>query len=214
MALSNMAFMGGMANDPVKARDLLPEFQKANMKIPGSIAFTTQAGIFQSVQDGRSIDVEITGPDLENLIQIGTQVFFKVMEKIPGGQARPIPSLDLGNPELQVLPLRRRAAELGISNDELGYAISALVDGAKASDYHHEGQEIDLKIIGQPHFAHSTHLLEQMPIATPGGELVALGSVANVVQGKRTRPKFRESSVSGQSPFALRHPQPWLCKPR
>ena len=34
---------------------------------------------------------------------------------------------------------RRRAAELGLSNRELGFAVSALVDGAKASDYSTRG---------------------------------------------------------------------------
>jgi len=34
----------------------------------------------------------------------------KVGEVIPGAQARPIPSLDLGNPELQLVTNRRRAA--------------------------------------------------------------------------------------------------------
>ena len=41
---------------------------------------------------------------------------------------------------------RRRAAELGISNRDLGFTVSALVDGAKVSDYQHEGHEIDLKV--------------------------------------------------------------------
>jgi len=81
---------------------------------------------------------------------------------------------------VQITPHRRRAAELGISNRELGFVVSALVDGAKASDYQHDGREIDLKVMAKEGHAHSTHLLEQMPIATPDGRLVTLGSVADV----------------------------------
>ena len=47
--------------------------------------------------------------------------------------------LDLGNPEVRVLTHRRRAADLGVSNRDLGYAVSALVDGAKASDFQRFG---------------------------------------------------------------------------
>ena len=182
VALNSQAFMGVAANDPLRVRELIPAFQGANAEIPGAIAFIEQASIFsRSLGEGRGIDVEITGPDLAKLIVLGGQVFRKVFETMPGAQARPIPSLDLDNPEVQVVIDRRRAADLGISNRELGFAVRSLVDGAKASDYQHEGREIDLKILAEKGFAHRTHLLEQMPIATPDGRVITLGSVAEIV---------------------------------
>ncbi|MEW5978908.1 MAG: efflux RND transporter permease subunit [Acidobacteriota bacterium] len=181
VALTNNAFMGVKANDPLRVRELLPEFNRANAMLPGTIAFTIQSSIFQrSESSGRTIDIEITGPQLEQLIALGGEVFGKVMQLMPGAQARPIPSLDLGNPEVRVLTHRRRASELGISNRDLGFTVSALVDGAKVSDYQLNGREIDLKVRAQESFAHRTHLLEQMPIATPDGRLVTLGSVAQI----------------------------------
>ncbi len=75
---------------------------------------------------------------------------------------------------------RQRAAELGLSHADLGYAVSALVDGAKASEYQLDGKRVDLKLMAEESYAHRTHLLEQMPIATPDGSLVTLGSVAEV----------------------------------
>jgi len=184
VALPNQAFMGGSANDQLRVRELTPEFFKANVQIPGSFAFTTQFSIFQGAADeGRAIDVEITGPDLMELIRLGQIVIGQVMTLMPNAQARPIPSLDLGNPELQLEPDRRRLAELGITNRDLGLAVNALVDGAKVSDYVYNGEEIDLKIIGEPNALQSTHRLDQLPIATPGGELAALGSVARMTLG-------------------------------
>ncbi len=181
MSSTNNAFMGISANEPLRVRELLPEFNRVNAMLPGTIAFTIQSSIFaRSTSTFRAIDVEISGPELEQLIGLGGEVFGKVMQLMPGSQARPIPSLDLGNPEIQVVTHRRRAAELGISNRDLGFTVSALVDGAKVSDYQHEGHEIDLKVRAEESFAHRTHLLEQMPIATPDGRLVTLGSVAQI----------------------------------
>lgn len=178
---TNSAFMGIGANEPLRVRELLPEFSRVNAMLPGTIAFTIQSSIFaRSMSTFRAIDIEISGPDLEQLIGLGGEVFGKVIQFMPGAQARPIPSLDLGNPEIQVVTHRRRAAELGISNRDLGFTVSALVDGAKVSDYQHEGKEIDLKVRAEESFAHRTHLLEQMPIATPDGRLVTLGSVAQI----------------------------------
>ncbi|MFQ5349495.1 MAG: hypothetical protein ACE5EG_03510, partial [Thermoanaerobaculia bacterium] len=73
---------------------------------------------------------------------------------------------------------KRRSAEAGIANRDLGFTVSALVDGIKASDYQLEGKEIDLIVRTPQAFAHRTHLLEQLPIATPDGRLIDLGSVA------------------------------------
>ena len=174
-------FMGAMARDPDRVRELIPVLQKAVNKIPGTIGVVSQTSLFQSeLTGGRNIRVDLTGPSLEKLIQIGGAVFQKVLEKIPEAQARPIPSLDLGNPEVRVIPHRRRAADLGISNRDLAFAVNALVDGVKVSDYKYAGREIDLTLRGEGQYAERTHEIENIPIATPNGKLVPLSSVAEV----------------------------------
>lgn len=181
VALNNQAFLGARARDPLRAGELIPVFNEVGQKIPGAIAFISQASLFsQDIGEGRNIDVDLQGPELERLVELGGEIFGRVMQVVPGSQVRPIPSLDLGNPEVQVVPHRRRLAEMGISNRELGFVVSALVDGARASDYRFEGEEIDLDVQAEESFAHRTHLLEQMPIATSRGELVTLGSVGDV----------------------------------
>jgi HAE1 family hydrophobic/amphiphilic exporter-1 len=181
VALNSFAFMGGRSNEALRSGELIPEFNRASRGLPGSIFVMSQRSLFQQGRgEGRNIDIEITGPELERLIVMGQQVFGQVMQKLPGAQARPIPSLDLGNPEVRVRTHRRRAAELGLSNRELGFAVSALVDGAKASDYQWEGREIDLRLMADEEEVRRTHLLEQMPIAAPDGSLVTLASVADI----------------------------------
>ncbi|MCZ6877888.1 MAG: efflux RND transporter permease subunit, partial [Acidobacteria bacterium] len=123
-----------------------------------------------------------TGPDLERLIELGSEAFGRLLGIMPDAQILPIPSLDLGNPEVQVLTHRRRAAELGLSNRDLGFMVSALIDGVKASDFRYQGKEVDLKIMLGEGYERRTHLLEQLPIATPSGQLVTLGSVAEISQ--------------------------------
>ena len=181
VALPNFAFVGARSNDPLRVTELLSPFQEAGARIPGTILVVSQSSIFsRGIGEGRNIDVEISGPELDQLIALGDEIFGNVMQKIPGAQARPIPSLDLGNPEVQIKTHRQRAAELGITNRELGFMVSALVDGAKVSDYQHEGKELDLRVMAEESFAHRTHLIEQMPIATRDGRLVTIGSVADV----------------------------------
>jgi HAE1 family hydrophobic/amphiphilic exporter-1 len=177
------AFFGVRSNDPLRSRELLPVANAAIAEIPGAIGFTSQASLFaRGVGQGRNIDVEVRGPELETLVQLGGRVFFGVRQhpRLSGSQARPIPSLDLGNPEVRVLTHRRRAADLNLSNRELGAAVSALVDGTKVSDYQYRSRKIDLTLLGEPEYRLRTHKLEELPIATPDGRLVTVGSVAEV----------------------------------
>jgi HAE1 family hydrophobic/amphiphilic exporter-1 len=124
--------------------------------------------------------MEITGPDLNALVGLGGKVFQQVKGVIPNAQVRPKPSLDLGTPELHVKLRRDRAADLQLTNQELGFTINALVDGAKASDYKYEGDEIDLTIRGEDRYATRTQDIEKIPIHTPGGRLATVGAIADV----------------------------------
>jgi HAE1 family hydrophobic/amphiphilic exporter-1 len=156
----------------------------------------------QGLAAGRSIDIEITGPDLNKLVELGGSVMGgdpaagrpPVMviagqmgigaDGQPGvikmAQARPVPSLDLSSPEVHVTPRRVEAAEYGINATDLGYTVNALIDGAYAADYYRGGTKIDLTIKGQDEYARQTHDVESLPVATPTGTVVPLVSLADV----------------------------------
>jgi len=72
VALGQRVFMGAAAADPLRARELIPLLQQVLRKIPGMIPIVTQTSLFAQVAgSGRSIDVDISGPDLERLVFLG-----------------------------------------------------------------------------------------------------------------------------------------------
>jgi len=178
VARGRSAFLGARAQDPSRARELIPIIQGPLFAVPGMIAIVIQSGLFQ--RGGRAIDIEITGPDLGRLVSLGGQVFGQVRQLIPGVQARPIPSLDIGNPEVRVIPDRVKAAELGLSASEIGVAVNALMDGALIDGYQYEGEEIDLTLRGMEDWFR-TQDIGNLLIHTPRGRLVPLSSVADIV---------------------------------
>lgn len=200
VTLPNQAFMGVRARDAMRVRELIPMMMRLNAKLPGAFVVVNQRSIFQrGFDEGRNIDIDLTGPELDELMDLGREVFTNTMRLLPGAQGRPIPGLDLDNPEIRVVTHRRRSAEVGLSNRELGFAVSALIDGAKVSDYQIDGEEIDLRVIAEGFEERRTHLIEELPIATPGGELVTLGSVADIVELNgpvQINHKERERSVT------------------
>ncbi|NIT14223.1 MAG: AcrB/AcrD/AcrF family protein, partial [Candidatus Dadabacteria bacterium] len=127
VARGRSVFMGAVAKEPGRVKELKPVLQGILKKIPGMIAIVNQTSLFRrGLAEGRNVNIQITGPDLEKLVGLGKKIFFSVMQKFPDGQWRPIPSLDLGNPEVQVITNRERAADVGITNEELGFNVNAL----------------------------------------------------------------------------------------
>lgn len=174
-------FLGLRAKDPLRAGELVPLLFGIGNKLPGAIAIAQQSSLFeQGLAAGRTIDVEITGPKIERLVELGGQIFGQVMATMPGSQARPKPSLDLSSPELHVEPKLVQAAEMQMSSAELGFTVDALVDGAYVGDYFLEGKKIDLTLKGEDQFADRTQLVSAVPIATSLGQLVPLSALADV----------------------------------
>ncbi|HUG89198.1 MAG TPA: efflux RND transporter permease subunit, partial [Planctomycetaceae bacterium] len=174
-------FMGFRSHDPMRAGELIPLIREVGNQFPGTIAVARQSSLFErGSSGGRSIDVEIIGPDLEDLVAIGRTVLDDVQRLIPGGQALPRPSLNLASPEVHVEPKLVSAAEHGLTNQELGYAVDALVDGAYAGDYFTGGNKIDVTIMSRGQTVSHSQDLKDLPIATPRGHVVALGTLADI----------------------------------
>ena len=181
VARGRQIFMGMRAHDPSRVSDLIPLVQKVGSQLPGTFTVAKQSSLFeQGLVAGRTIDVEITGPELTRLVALGGQVLGKTMQIFPDAQARPVPSLDLSSPELHIKPQLMQTAEMGVSSTDLGYTVDALVDGAYATDYFLDGDKIDLTIKGERRLANSSQDIRALPIATPIGELVPLVALADV----------------------------------
>ena len=195
------------AFEATRAGELIPVIRRACRRLPGTIAIASQSSLFErGLGTGRSVDIEITGPELETLVQLGGRVLGQVRDVLgDDSQARPFPSLDLTTPEVHIRQRLMQAPEMGISNSDLGYTANALVDGAYAGDYFLDGDKIDLTIKGQLQNADSTQEIESLPVATPLGQIVPLGAIASVVMSSgpeqvNHRERFRVVTIQVTPP--------------
>ena len=181
VARGKSVFVGLRSLDPLQASRLVPLVRRVAADLPGTIAIAKQSSLFeQGIGSGRTIDIEITGPELERLVQLGVQVMAKLPEATPGSQNLPKPSLDLSSPEVQLVPRLEQAADMRLDARQLGYIVDCLVDGGYATDYFLGSDRIDLVIKGDDRFVQRTQDIRTLPVVTPGGQLVPLDSVAEV----------------------------------
>ena len=203
VARGRSVFLGLRSHDPLQARKLIELIQtKVRGRFPGSFVTASQTSLFgRGLSGGRTIDVEITGPELTKLIEIGGQIIGGVKENFPPEtQARPQPSLDLSSPELHVSLKPEQASALGINNRELGYAVNVLVDGAYATDYFIGGEKIDLVILAREGYDSTTATIGSEYIATRNlSQPVRLDALADVRLGsgpEQINHRERERSIS------------------
>ncbi|MEQ8849479.1 efflux RND transporter permease subunit [Botrimarina sp.] len=174
-------FLGVRALDPLRSAELVPVVSSIAGKLPGAFVVAKQSSLFEDgLTAGRTIDVEITGPDVVRLVELSRVGLGAVAKSLPGAQARPVPSPDLSSPELHVVPKLLQAAETQMTSSDIGFAVDALVDGAYVGDYFLEGKKIDLTVVGERRFADATQMIGAAPIATPLGQLVPLSALAEV----------------------------------
>ncbi len=177
-------FAGAVAEDPERVRDMLAWLQTVHGRIPGFISFATQASLFGRRGGGRSIEVNLVGSDLTRLGQVGGRMFGALREALPGAQVRPVPSLDAGAPELRAYPRRAEAAPLGVTTDEVGLILDALVDGAVVGELGPDGEpQLEVMLRGAREGGgrfDTPAALEAAPVVVAGGEIVPFGVLAEL----------------------------------
>ncbi len=195
VARGRSVFLGLRSADANRVDELLELIDTLRPDLAGTILVANKSSLFdRGLSAGRTIDIEITGPELAKLVQLGGRILQQA-SAVAGyegmgengeptqiaAQARPVPSLDLSSPEVHVIPKMLQSADLGVSARELGYAVNAFVDGAYVDDFMYRGYQIDLTILGDTKYISQTQDLEGLPVSTPAGRLVPISAVARVV---------------------------------
>jgi len=152
---------------------------------PGAFPFVRQRSIFgRGIGGSRSIDLDIAGGDLETILGVAQNAFGLVNKAMPreqGGRVRPRPGLELGAPEIRVLPDPVRLADNGVSARELGLTIDAFNDGLRVTEITVDGERIDLMLMGPEGNVTQTQGIAALPVVTRSGDILPAGSLAKII---------------------------------
>jgi len=152
--------------------DLFREF-------PGMRAFASRGSIISGNDGGsRSINLDISGPDLASIYRVAQAAEARAAEVLGNPRIQSQPSaLSLAQPLIQLRPNWEQAASLGISAENLGFTVAALTDGAYVDEFFLGDDKIDVYLYSASGRELVLDRLAQVPIFTPGGGVVSLGSL-------------------------------------
>lgn len=177
-------FLGAVAVDETRIAELIPVLKEPVFKEPGTFGFITQPSIFgRGVGGSRKIDLDISGTDLETILQVANRAFGRVVQVFPqneGHQWRPNPGLELGAPELRLEPNRMRLADAGLSAREVSDAVDTFNDGRRVFEVTVGGKLIDLTLRGPDRAILETQSIGGLPVVLPSGHIVPANTLVNV----------------------------------
>jgi hydrophobic/amphiphilic exporter-1 (mainly G- bacteria), HAE1 family len=177
---------GGISAHETRASEMMPLFSRIMGSIPGVFGVSIQAGIFESgIGEGRTVDVNIAGENIDQIVAAGRVLFGTISAKIPSSQVRPIPSLETSYPEIQIIPNKERLAASKMTENDLGVYIDILMDGRKIDEYRPEGsKQKDLVLTGNAATFSSPENILKGVIVNGQGSLVRVGDMASLVYGQ------------------------------
>ncbi|SNR78692.1 hydrophobic/amphiphilic exporter-1, HAE1 family [Methylobacillus rhizosphaerae] len=151
-------------------------------QIPGVRAFPVPVAIVGG-QRSEKLQFNITGPNLEQVSQLGKNMQQKLAE-IPGIGKVDL-DLDLDLPQLTMQIDRVRAASLGLSALEIASALNLYTGGIDIADFNDEpgdGQRYEIRLKAKEGSLQHPEDLKKIYLRSGTGELVRLDSVASFKQ--------------------------------
>jgi len=141
--------------------------------IRASIQDPSQQGF--GVQKGYPVDFTVRGADWDTLVTAAMKL--KIELEKSGVATDVTTDYQIGSPELQVTPDRRRASDLGVSVSDLASTISALIGGNVAGKFSTEGRRIDMRVRLLAAERSRPEDLGQIRVRAQNGELVPISLV-------------------------------------
>ncbi|HYE18886.1 MAG TPA: efflux RND transporter permease subunit [Tepidisphaeraceae bacterium] len=132
------------------------------------------------------IDFQIRGPDLVELDRYANQLRDMIKSGKIEGIVDADTTLKLDKPELQIVPDRQRAAQLGVDMRAIGSALGIMVGGDEQVTRFHDDAvnddyDVQIRLVEGKRNAEAD--IQRLYVPRDNGELVALSNVATIKRG-------------------------------
>lgn len=178
----SFGFFGASMEDRNDVEEFLPilNFQILS-GFPDTMAFADSWGTFDRLSGGSGIDMNIQSRDMDAMLEAARMGMAAIYQNLPGAQARPVPGVDIAEPELRFIPDERRITEAGWTRQQMSTVMRSLGDGVFVGEYFDGDRRLDI-VLRAPEWQ-SPEQLAATPVATPMG---GIQSIDQLVRMERT----------------------------
>ena len=141
-----------------------------------SFSFDQQGG------GGGGFTIQLSGDSTEVLNELAYEIA-RSLESVDGLKDV-LSDRESGNKEIRVSIDRDRAANAGISAEEIAQSVSTAMRGENLREYRDDGGEIAVRMAFRENDKQSIEQLANLPLYTPEGRRITLGTVASLHVGR------------------------------
>jgi hydrophobe/amphiphile efflux-1 (HAE1) family protein len=174
--------------DPKRGRrltqqDFMAEVRRVANSIPGcraNIQDLSQAGFSASRGGGFPVEFNIRGRDWDQLARSARDIMEEMRQS---GVVTDVDSdYQVGMPEVQVVPDRNKAADLGISMAAIGGTVNAAIGGQRVGKFKDKGRRFDIRVRLLAPQRQRPEDIQRLLVRTGQGGLVRLGDIVRIEQ--------------------------------
>ena len=171
------------ADDPTRVEELM---QVVRTKILNNLP-DTQAFLFRGSMinvsgggNGRTVDIDINGPDIETLMAVAQTGIAAINEHMENTTAFPIPSLSLSEPELKLIPDDQRITQAGLTRHDVANAVRAYTSGLFINEYFDGNDRVNVILRSTPW--QTPDELSALPVYSPFAGIQTIGELTSLVR--------------------------------
>ncbi len=194
--------VGFVMMDPLEERratgargqaEVMAELRRRFAEVPGLQIVIVPRPTIASASADQPIQLVVNGPDIDALHEVGEELRRRVAE-IPGIVDVDI-DLDVNKPELDVIPDRARAADLGIELTTIADTLRILLGGDDITHYKQGGERYDVMVQLETEERRIPDVIERVRVRSADGQLVPLGSLVTLREtvGPAEIPRFNRA---------------------
>lgn len=161
--------------------------------IVGAKLTVQEASLMDMSMGGSPISIAIKGNDLDTLRSIAGD-FVKIISTIKG-TINVASDVTEGNPEVRVMINRNNASQYGITSYQLAKTLESALSGTTATTLKTDGTETDVVLSLNDSYKNSVENMKQITIASPTGQLVTVGEIADFVYDNSPSQINRQNQV-------------------
>lgn len=168
---------------PLTQQEFMAVVRRYANSIPGGRAVLqdpSQAGFSPSRGGGFPVEFNVRGPDWDVLAKSAREII-ELMTK--SGMVTDVDSdYRVGMPEVQVIPDRNKAADLGVSMAEIAETINASIGGMNVGKFKDKGRRFDIRVRLLQQQRERPEDIGRLLVRTGTGDVVRLGDLIRLEQ--------------------------------
>ncbi|MDH5654918.1 MAG: efflux RND transporter permease subunit [Spirochaetia bacterium] len=151
-----------------------------------------------SARRGYPVEISISGKDW-NVLAEKSETILGIMKKNPL-LVDADSDYEPGQPEIRILPNRERAAERGVSMDNIGRTVNTLIGGRVAGKFQDGGHNYDIRVRLEQSQVKNESSIRRILLRNNYGEIVKISDIVSVRKGTAMQSITR---VNGQRSITL-----------